>query len=54
MEHSGEVMDVLVARNVISERVSVERNINRGNTRVGSGNGNGRRASYRKRGKMRE
>ena len=54
MEHSGEVMDVLVVRNVISERVSVERNINRGNARVGSGNGNGRRASYRKRGKMRE
>ena len=52
MEHSGEVIDVLVVRNVILERVSIEKNINRENVRVKSGNRNGRRASYRKRGRM--
>ena len=41
-------MDILMVRNVILKRVSIEGNINRRNARVGSGNQNGGGASYRK------
>ena len=53
MEHSGEVMDILVIRNVILGRVSIEGNVKARNARVGAGNWNGGRASYRERGRKR-